>query len=118
MSKNQNLEEILTEISNNPEMISRRDAFKLLTISPIAASVLAGTTISTSTLSASESQEHIVIVGAGAGGVMMAARMSRKAPNAKITIIAPNEVHLYQPGQVFMAAGLYTLEDIHLFLAM
>ncbi len=29
-----------------------------------------------------------------------------------ITIIAPNETHLYQPGQVFMAAGLYTIDDI------
>jgi len=33
-------------------------------------------------------------------------------PNAEITIIAPNEIHIYQPGQVFMAAGLYTLNDV------
>jgi sulfide:quinone oxidoreductase len=112
MSKNQILEEILTEAKKNPEMMSRRDAFKYLTISPIAASAIASTTVGSMTLNASDSKEHIVIVGAGAGGVMMAARMNRAASNAKITLIAPNEVHLYQPGQVFMAAGLYTLKDI------
>ncbi len=60
----------------------------------------------------SDKKAKIVIVGGGAGGIMAAARIRRAASNADITIIAPNEIHLYQPGQVFMAAGLYTESDI------
>jgi len=48
----------------------------------------------------------------GAGGIMALARLKRALPNADITIIAPNEIHIYQPGQVFMAAGLYTHNDV------
>ena len=93
--------------------ISRRDALKILGLS--SASLMVGTTQAEAATIASASTEknsHIVIVGAGAGGIMMAARMRKAASNAKITVIAPNDVHLYQPGQVFMAAGLYTLDDI------
>jgi len=93
--------------------ISRRDAIKMMGLG--GASALMGTTSAEAATIASAStskDSHIVIVGGGAGGIMMAARMRSSASNAKITVIAPNEVHLYQPGQVFMAAGLYTLDDI------
>jgi len=43
---------------------------------------------------------------------MATVRLRSAAPNADITIIAPNEIHLYQPGQVFMAAGLLEESDI------
>ena len=94
--------------------ISRRDALKMMGLSSAAFMMGGATQAQSATIANASSQKdaHIVIVGAGAGGIMMAARMRRNAPNAKITIIAPNEVHLYQPGQVFMAAGLYTLDDI------
>ena len=94
--------------------LSRREALKLLGLG--SASVLLGGGATSAKASeggsSSDKKAHIVIVGGGAGGIMALARLRRAAPNAKITIIAPNEIHLYQPGQVFMAAGLYKADDI------
>lgn len=56
----------------------------------------------------SKRSARIVIVGAGTAGMVAAARLRRAAPNAKITLIAPSADHLYQPGQLFVAAGLYS----------
>ena len=95
-----------------PKM-SRRDALKLMGISPIAATVIAqGTSGSITEAKASGAKGKIVIVGGGSGAIMAAARLNRGLSDPDITIIAPNEVHLYQPGQVFMAAGEYTFDDI------
>ena len=94
--------------------LSRREALKLLGLG--SASVLLGGGATGARASeggsSSDKKAHIVIVGGGAGGIMALARLRRAAPNAKITLIAPNEIHLYQPGQVFMAAGLYKADDI------
>jgi len=46
MQKNEILEEILKEVDKHPKGMSRRNAIKLMGISPIAASVLASTTTS------------------------------------------------------------------------
>ncbi len=91
--------------------MSRRDALKVMGLSPVAASVLLSAGASEE-LQASEAKGKIVIVGGGAGGIMAMARLHSALSNPDITIIAPNEVHLYQPGQVFMAAGEYTFDDI------
>ncbi len=91
--------------------MSRREARKFMGLSPIAASVLASGTAVTAA-SASDAAGKIVIVGGGAGGIMAMARLRKALSNPDITLIAPNETHLYQPGQVFMAAGEYTYEDI------
>ncbi|WP_345969687.1 FAD/NAD(P)-binding oxidoreductase [Sulfurimonas sp. HSL1-6] len=104
---------------NNPEPktpsvnLSRREALKLMGISPIAAGVLASAgSGSVNEARASGAKGKIVIVGGGAGGIMAMARLHRALSNPDITLIAPNEKHLYQPGQVFMAAGEYTYDDI------
>ncbi len=96
------------------EGISRRTALKMMgvggaaTVMGLSPSLQADEAPSTK----SDKQAKILVVGGGAGGIMALARLHRALPNADITIIAPNEKHLYQPGQVFMAAGLYTLDDI------
>jgi sulfide:quinone oxidoreductase len=93
--------------------LSRREALKLMGISPIAAGVLASAGSGSATeAKASDAKGKIVIVGGGAGGIMAMARLHRALSNPDITLIAPNEKHLYQPGQVFMAAGEYTFDDI------
>ncbi len=99
--------EPLTEITDG---LSRRDALKLMGISPFAASLLAGA--HTTEVHASEAKGKIVILGAGAGGIMAMAHLRSSLKNPDITIIAPNEVHIYQPGQVFVAAGVYQPNEI------
>jgi len=108
MNKNEKIEKI-TQMSG----LSRRDALKLMGISPVAAGALVSTSGVTATKAkASNAKGKIVIVGGGAGGIMALARLHSALANPDITLIAPNDKHLYQPGQVFMAAGLYKAEDI------
>ncbi|WP_428737245.1 NAD(P)/FAD-dependent oxidoreductase [Sulfurimonas sp.] len=105
--------EFMDEVVNSSGM-SRREALKLMGLSPIAAGLLlSGAVGEATTVEASSSAEgKIVIVGGGSGGIMAMARLHSALSNPNITLIAPNEKHLYQPGQVFMAAGEYTFEDI------
>jgi len=99
------------EALTNEGGMSRRDALKVMGLTGGAAMML-GAPTSAEAGPSSDKKAKIVIVGGGAGGIMAAARLRRAASNAEITLIAPNEIHLYQPGQVFMAAGLYTADDV------
>lgn len=99
---------------NKNEKLNRREAMKLLGIGGTSLFLGAGSTASADTkLSApsSKKEANILIAGAGTGGMLTAARLRRAAPNAKITLISPNSVHLYQSGQVYVAAGLYSEFD-------
>jgi sulfide:quinone oxidoreductase len=95
----------------NESGMSRRDALKVMGLTGGAAMMMGAPTSAEAGVS-SDKKVKIVIAGGGAGGIMAAARLRKAASNADITVIAPNETHLYQPGQVFMAAGLYTESDI------
>ena len=95
------------------DKLSRRDALKIM--------AFGGGVGLMGTPTALEAKEHktksqknikILIIGAGAGGIMVLSRLRKHFPNALITIIAPNEKHLYQPSQVFVAAGIQTFEDM------
>ena len=94
----------------------RRDAMKMMGIGGAAAFMGVPPSSEAAVAQAgtlkSDKKVKIVVVGAGAGGLMALSRLRRALPNAQITVIAPNEKHIYQPGQVFMAAGLYTFDDI------
>lgn len=93
--------------------MSRRDALKMMALSPVAASLLASTAAPGDLeASASNATGRVVIVGGGAGALMTLARLRRALANPDIIIIAPNEKHVYQPGQIFVAAGEYSPEDI------
>ncbi len=106
-----NHEELLKKIKENQEL-SRRDVLKLMALSPVAAGVLASSAPTQAQASASAAKGRIVIVGGGSGALMVLARLRRALANPDITIIAPNDKHVYQPGQVFVAAGEYEPEDI------
>lgn len=103
-----------TDIENKG--MSRRDALKMMGVG--GAATFMGMPPSSEAAVAhagtlkSNKKAKVLVVGAGAGGLMALSRLARALPNADITVISPNEIHLYQPGQVFMAAGLYTIEDI------
>ncbi len=105
-------EEMIKKIEEN-KGLSRRSALKLMALSPVAASVLAGSAAPTRLeASSSNATGKIVIVGGGSGALMVLARLRRALAKPDITIIAPNEKHVYQPGQIFVAAGEYDPEDI------
>ena len=103
----------LLEHNTSSEGLSRRDALKMMGIGATAGVMGMPPSLHAEERSSkSEKKAKILVVGGGSGGIMALARLRSSLPNANITIIAPNEKHLYQPGQVFMAAGLYTFDDI------
>lgn len=55
---------------------------------------------------------RIVIVGAGAGGLTTASKLSQKLDGARITIVDQNEKHHYQPGYTLIGCGVYTPDDV------
>ena len=98
---------------NSKSSLSRRDALKLMVLSGGVG--LVGATAPTEAnilYDKSEKKVKILVVGAGAGGIMVLSRLRGRFPNADLTIIAPNELHIYQPSQVFIGAGLQEFEDI------
>jgi len=54
---------------------------------------------------------QVVIVGGGAGGIMVSAQLLKKDSSIKLAIIEPSEKHHYQPAYSLVGAGTYNLED-------
>ncbi len=50
---------------------------------------------------------HIVIAGAGLGGLAVAHRLRRALPQAVITILDAKKEHNYQPGYTLLASGVW-----------
>ena len=49
----------------------------------------------------------VVIVGAGAGGVAVAASLKSRKPGLEIAIIDPAVIHYYQPGWTMVGGGIF-----------
>jgi sulfide:quinone oxidoreductase len=60
----------------------------------------------------SESRARVVIAGAGAAGLALAARLHRQMPNATVILIDATKEHHFQPGYTLVAAGLWTPGDV------
>ena len=58
--------------------------------------------------------EHLVILGAGTAGTVVANRLRAAIPpcQLRITVIDQNDEHHYQPGYVYRAFGKYSRRDI------
>ncbi len=52
----------------------------------------------------------ILIIGAGTGGIMLAAQLNNKHPNLNVGIIDPADFHYYQPAWTLVGAGTYDYE--------
>ena len=60
-----------------------------------------------------EAMKHLVILGHGAGGTMVAAKIRQELEEKewRITVIDRDWQHHYQAGWLFVPFGIYTLED-------
>lgn len=56
-------------------------------------------------------QHDVVIVGAGSGGIALAASLLKRQPKLDIAIIEPSDKHYYQPAWTLVGAGEYDIND-------
>ncbi|MFY2825354.1 TIGR01244 family sulfur transferase [Ruegeria sp. MALMAid1280] len=54
-----------------------------------------------------DAQFQIVIVGAGAGGISVAASLKSRQPDLDIAVIDPADIHYYQPGWTMVGGGIF-----------
>jgi len=52
----------------------------------------------------------VVVIGGGAGGTSVAARLRRLAPRLRIAVIEPSAFHYYQPAWTLVGGGQYDIE--------
>ncbi|MCH1401580.1 MAG: NAD(P)/FAD-dependent oxidoreductase [Schleiferiaceae bacterium] len=53
---------------------------------------------------------NVVMIGAGTGGIMIAAQLKNKKNDLRIAIIDPAETHYYQPAWTLVGAGIFDYE--------
>ncbi|ETX29061.1 bifunctional protein tyrosine phosphatase family protein/NAD(P)/FAD-dependent oxidoreductase [Roseivivax isoporae] len=58
-----------------------------------------------------DAQYGVVIVGAGAGGIAVAASLKSREPGLEIAIIDPADIHYYQPGWTMVGGGIFEAAD-------
>ena len=61
--------------------------------------------VSATPVPATQSSADIVIMGAGAAGISVAASLRRRRPSLTITIVDPADTHYYQPAWTLVGAG-------------
>ncbi len=54
-----------------------------------------------------DAKYDVVIVGAGAGGISVAASLQSRRPDLSIAIIDPADIHYYQPGWTMVGGGIF-----------
>ena len=54
---------------------------------------------------------QVLIVGGGAGGITVAARLKRFRPSLDVAILEPSGEHYYQPGWTLVGGGVFTMEQ-------
>jgi sulfide:quinone oxidoreductase len=54
---------------------------------------------------------QVVIVGAGAGGIAVAASLKSRKPGLKIAVIDPADIHYYQPGWTMVGGGIFEAQS-------
>ncbi len=54
-----------------------------------------------------DAKYDVVIVGAGAGGISVAASLQSRRPDLSIAIIDPADIHYYQPGWTMVGDGIF-----------
>ncbi len=112
MKKDDKQEFLLHELEESSNL-SRRDAMKLMAMSPLAASAIMAASGTVTEAQASDAKGKIVIVGGGLAGVATAARLTSSLSNPNITIIEPNPRSVsYQPGLTLIGSGIWKRDEI------
>ncbi len=94
---------------HEPRGLSRRDFLKIAG----AAGLVSATDLQAATARPTvSSRARIVVLGGGAAGLTIAARLRDLLDNARITIVEPSEIHNYQPGWTLVAAGVYSVGEV------
>ncbi|WP_020146231.1 FAD-dependent oxidoreductase [Thioalkalivibrio sp. ALJ15] len=89
--------------------LSRRDFLKIAG----AAGLASATGVQAAPAQAAVStRARIVVLGGGAAGLTMAARLRALLDGARITVVEPSEIHDYQPGWTLVAAGVYSVGEV------
>ncbi len=56
-------------------------------------------------------RHEVVIVGAGAAGISVAASLRARDPDLDVALIDPADIHYYQPGWTMVGGGIFEAED-------
>ncbi len=68
-------------------------------------------TVSETNLNAQTKQFDVVIIGAGSGGITVAASLLKRQGDLAIAIIDPSTDHFYQPGWTMVGGGVFSAES-------
>ena len=85
--------------------IKRRNFLKIAGLAGASAVVTGATTYQVMKVS-SDAKAKVVVIGGGAAGISVAARLMRWLNNPDVTIIDPSDRHYYQPGFTLIAGGV------------
>lgn len=88
--------------------IDRRHFFKIMA----AAGFLGFAGTQKASAFSSKAKGKIVVIGGGAAGISMAARLKGWLDTPDITIIDPSERQYYQPGFTLIASGVYQPDEV------
>ena len=89
--------------------VKRRDFLKIM--GAAGALSVVGTTAAKAF--SSNAKGKIVIIGGGAAGLSMAARLMNWLDTPDVTLIDPSDRQYYQPGFTLIASGVYTADEVY-----
>lgn len=58
-----------------------------------------------------DAKYDVVIVGAGAGGISVAASLKARKSNLSVAVIDPADIHYYQPGWTMVGGGIFEAQQ-------
>jgi len=97
------------QIQKIPQL-NRRDAIKQLGLLSTAPYLF--TQEAKASSNPKKTNAKIVIIGGGAGGICVAARLTSELDNPDITIIEPGKKHIYQAGHTLVGGGIIPASKI------
>ena len=98
----------IESLGKHKKGMSRRQFIALLA----AAGVVTGLGVRKAKIFSRNAKGKILIIGGGAAGLSMAARLSQYLKDPDITLIDPSDRQYYQPGFTLIASGVYKPDEV------